>query len=129
MVCTQGFSRPACPSPPGCTRIRPDAEQVFDEECLTKRIVLGQPSHSSFPNHMDRFECLATCATHSETSHGPWRATPVSSPCGDPARSHYSSTCIVAGERDTAAYRPVGKPRKQSPSPESECGVSGMPRL
>jgi hypothetical protein len=38
--------------------LRRDAEQVADEECLTKRIVFGQPSHSSFPNHMDCFDAL-----------------------------------------------------------------------
>src|SRR5215467_14664604 len=40
------------------TRLCGDAEQVGDEECLTKRIVVGQPSHSSFPNHMDCFDAL-----------------------------------------------------------------------
>ena len=32
------------------------------------------------------FRCVPTCATHSETSHSLWRATPVSSRFGDPAR-------------------------------------------
>src|SRR5215472_15924926 len=41
---------------------------------------------------------------HSETNHSPWRARLASSPGGDPARSHYSGTCIDAGEPDAVAH-------------------------
>jgi len=45
-MCVQEAHRPNC------------AEQVGNEECLTKRIVFGQPSHSSFQNHVDCFDAL-----------------------------------------------------------------------
>jgi hypothetical protein len=36
--------------------LRGDTEQFGNEERLTDGIVFGQPSHSSFPTHMDCFD-------------------------------------------------------------------------
>ena len=38
--------------------LRRDTEQFGDEERLTDGIAFGQPSHSSFPNHMNCFDAL-----------------------------------------------------------------------
>jgi hypothetical protein len=42
----------------GESALRRDTEQFGNEECLTDGIGFGQPSHSSFPNHMDCFDSL-----------------------------------------------------------------------
>ena len=42
----------------GENRLGWDAEQVGNDECLTKGIVFCQPSHPSFPNHVDCFDAL-----------------------------------------------------------------------
>ena len=38
--------------------LRSDTKQLGNEERLRDGIVFGQPSHSSFPNHMDCFDAL-----------------------------------------------------------------------
>ena len=49
-----------------------DTEQFGDEERLTDGIGFGQPSHSSFPNHMDCFDALqrSPCALKRAVAFG-----------------------------------------------------------